>query len=45
MSESATVIEAEPAAASNGADIPSNSDVVVIDELRSTYDRMRSEMA
>ncbi len=45
MSESATVIEAEPAAASNGADTPSNSDVVVIDELRSTYDRMRSEMA
>ena len=45
MSESATVIEAEPAAASNGADTPSNSDVVVIDELRSTYDHMRSEMA
>jgi len=45
MSESAIVIEAEPAAASNGADTPSNSDVVVIDELRSTYDRMRSEMA
>ena len=45
MSESATVIEAEPAAASNGADTPSDSDVVVIDELRSTYDRMRAEMA
>ena len=45
MSESAPLIEAEPAAASNGADTPSNSDVVVIDELRSTYDRMRSEMA
>ena len=45
MSESAPVIEAEPAAASNGADTPSNSDVVVIDELRSTYDRMRAEMA
>ena len=36
---------AKPAAASNGADTPSNSDVVVIDELRSTYDRMRAEMA
>ena len=45
MSESAPVIEAKPAAASNGADTPSNSDVVVIDELRSTYDRMRAEMA
>ena len=45
MSESAPVIEAEPAAASNGADTPSNSDVVVIDELLSTYDRMRAEMA
>ena len=45
MSESAPVIEAEPAAASNGADTPSNSDVVVIDELRSTYDRMKAEMA
>jgi len=45
MSESAPLIEAEPAAASNGADTPSNSDVVVIDELRSTYDRMRAEMA
>jgi len=45
MSESAPVIEAEPAAASNGADTPSDSDVVVIDELRSTYDRMRAEMA
>ena len=38
MSESAPLIEAEPAAASN-------SDVVVIDELLSTYDRMRAEMA
>ena len=45
MSESAPVIEAKPAAASNGADTPSNSDVVVIDELLSTYDRMRAEMA
>jgi MoxR-like ATPase len=45
MSESAPVIEAEPTAASNGADTPSNSDVVVIDELLSTYDRMRAEMA
>jgi len=45
MSESAPVIEPEPAAASNGADTPSDSDVVVIDELRSTYDRMRAEMA
>ena len=45
MSESAPVIEAEPAAASNGADTPSDSDVVVIDELRSTYDRMKAEMA
>ena len=45
MSESAPLIEAEPAAASNGTDTPSNSDVVVIDELRSTYDRMRAEMA
>ena len=45
MSESAPLIEAEPAAASNGADTPSNSDVVVIDELLSTYDRMRAEMA
>ena len=45
MSESAPVIEAEPAAANNGADTPSDSDVVVIDELRSTYDRMRAEMA
>jgi MoxR-like ATPase len=45
MSESAPLIEAEPAAASNGADTPSDSDVVVIDELRSTYDRMRAEMA
>ena len=45
MSESAPLIEAEPAAASNGADTPSNSDVVVIDELLSTYDRMKGEMA
>ncbi len=45
MSDSAPLIEAEPAAASNGADTPSDSDVVVIDELRSTYDRMRAEMA
>jgi len=45
MSESAPLIEAEPAAASNGADTPSDSDVVVIDELRSTYDRMRAEIA
>ena len=45
MSESAPLIEAEPAAASNGADTPSNSDVVVIDELLSTYDRMKAEMA
>ena len=45
MSESAPLIEAEPAAASNGADTPSDSDVVVIDELRSPYDRMRAEMA
>ena len=45
MSESAPLIEAEPAAASNGTDTPSNSDVVMIDELLSTYDRMRAEMA
>ena len=45
MSESAPLIEAEPAAASNSAGTPSNSDVVVIDELLSTYDRMRAEMA
>ena len=45
MSDSAPVIEAEPAAANNGADTPSDSDVVVIDELRSTYDRMKAEMA
>ena len=45
MSESAPLIEAEPAAASNGADTPSDSDVVVIDELLSTYDRMKAEMA
>ena len=40
MSESAPLIEADPAAASNSAGTPSNSDVVVIDELLSTYDRM-----
>ena len=45
MSESAPLIEAEPAAASNSAGTPSNSDVVVIDELLSTYDRMKAEMA
>ncbi len=45
MSESAPLIEAEPAAASNSAGTPSNSDVVVIDELLSTYDRMKGEMA
>ena len=45
MSESAPLIEAEPAAASNGADTPSDSDVVVIDELRATHDRMKAEMA
>jgi MoxR-like ATPase len=45
MSESASVIEAEPTAANNGTDTPSDSDVVVIDELRSTYDRMKAEMA
>ena len=45
MSESAPLIEADPAAASNSAGTPSNSDVVVIDELLSTYDRMKGEMA
>ena len=45
MSDSAPVIEAEPAAANNGADTPSDSDVVVIDELRATHDRMKAEMA
>ena len=45
MSEPAPVIETEPAVTNNGADTPSESDVVVIDELRSTYDRMRAEMA
>ena len=45
MSESAPLIEADPAAASNSAGTPSNSDVVVIDELLSTYDRMKAEMA
>jgi len=45
MPESAPVIESEPAAASNGPDTPSDSDVIVIDELRSTYDIMKAEMA
>ena len=45
MSNSVPVIESEPAAANNDAGTPSDSDVVVIDELRSTYDRMRAEMA
>jgi len=45
MPESASVIEAEPAAATNAADTPSDSDVVVIDELRATHDRMKAEMA
>ena len=45
MSDSAPVIEAEPAAANNGADTPSDSDVVVIDELRATHDRIKAEMA
>ena len=45
MSEPAPVIETEPAVTNNGADTPSESDVVVIDELRSTYDRMKAEMA
>ncbi len=45
MSESASVIESEPTAANNDTDTPSDSDVVVIDELRSTYDRMKAEMA
>ena len=45
MPESASVIEAEPAAATNAADTPTDSDVVVIDELRATHDRMKAEMA
>jgi len=45
MSNSVPVIEAEPAAANNDADTPSDSDVVVIDELRATHDRMKAEMA
>ncbi len=45
MPESAHVIESEPAAASNGPDTPSDSDVIVIDELRATHDRMKAEMA
>ena len=45
MSDSAPVIEAEPAAANNAADNPSDSDVVVIDELRATHDRIKAEMA
>ena len=45
MQESASIIEAEPAAATNDADTPSDSDVVVIDELRATHDRMKAEMA
>ena len=45
MSNSVPVIESEPAAANNDADTPSDSDVVVIDELRATHDRMKAEMA
>ena len=45
MSNSVPVIESEPAAANNDADTPSDSDVVVIDELRATHDRMKTEMA
>ncbi len=45
MSDSTPVIEAEPAATNNGADTPSDSDVIVIDELRATHDRMKTEMA
>jgi len=45
MPESASVIEAEPAAATRDADTPTDSDVVVIDELRATHDRMKAEMA
>ncbi len=45
MPESAHVIESEPTAASNGPDTPSDSDVIVIDELRATHDRMKAEMA
>ena len=45
MSNSVPVIESDPAAANNDADTPSDSDVVVIDELRATHDRMKAEMA
>jgi MoxR-like ATPase len=45
MPESASVIEAEPTAATNAAGTPTDSDVVVIDELRATHDRMKAEMA
>jgi len=46
MPESPSVIESKPAAAANrAADIPSDGDVVVIDELRATHDRMKAEMA
>ena len=45
MPESASVIEAEPATADQTADTPSDSDVVEIDELRATNDRMKAEMA
>ena len=45
MPESASVIEAEPTAAPRDADTPTDSDVVVIDELRATHDRMKAEMA
>ena len=44
MSESATVIES-PKKANNGAGAPSEGDVAVIDELRTTYNSMKSEMA
>ena len=44
MPESGSVIEAEPAA-NRAAETPSDSDVVVIDELRATHDRMKAEMA
>ncbi|MEE2947637.1 MAG: MoxR family ATPase [Verrucomicrobiota bacterium] len=45
MSDTAPVIEAEPTDANNSADTPSDSDVVVIDELRATHDRLKAEMA
>ena len=45
MPESASVIEAEPDTADQTADTPSDSDVVEIDELRATNDRMKAEMA